>query len=62
MIYRVILKVSYNEVFFDFDDIVSAGAFARIILTNMVDSEDVRRKSSVRIEVINTAIKEEEED
>lgn len=60
MIYRVVLKVSYNDVFFDFADMESAGTFARIILTNMVDSEDVRRKTSVKIEIINTEAKEKE--
>lgn len=61
MIYRVVLKISYNEAYFDFEDIESAGRFARLILVHMVDSDDSRKKTSIRIEVINTENKESED-
>lgn len=62
MIYRVILKIAYVEAHFDFDDLAEAGNFAQQILVKMVDSEDCKRKPFVRIEIINPAAKEQEED
>lgn len=62
MKYRVILKVSYNEAYFDFDTIEEAGEFAKAILVHQVESPDSRKKSSIRVEIINPAIEEENED
>lgn len=62
MKYRVILKVSYNEAWFDFDTIEEAGGFAKIILVHQIESPDSRRKSSIRVEIINPSAEEENED
>lgn len=62
MKYRVILKVSYNEAWFDFDTIEEAGEFAKTVLVHQSDSDDSKRKSSIRIDVINTEAEEENED
>jgi hypothetical protein len=59
MKYRVILKVSYHEAWFDFDTIEAAGNFARTILVHQVDSEDNKRRSTIRLEVIDTSLQEE---
>lgn len=62
MKYRVILKVSYNEAWFDFDNIEDAGEFAKTILTHQVESEDSKRKSMIRLEIIDPSAEEENED
>ena len=62
MNYRVVLKVSYNEAWFDFDTIEEAGEFAKTILVHQTNSEDSRKKSSVKIDVINPEAEEENED
>ena len=62
MKYRVILKVSYNEAWFDFDTIEEAGEFAKTVLVHQSDSNDSKRKSSIRIDVINPEAEEENED
>ena len=59
MKYRVILKVSYHEAWFDFDTIEEAGNFAKTILVHQVDSEDNKRRSTIRLEVISTSLQEE---
>lgn len=62
MKYRVILEVGYNTTWFDFDDIESAGEFAKTILMHQVDNEDTRHKEKVRLEIIDTTIAPAEED
>lgn len=62
MIYRVILKVGYNEAWFDFTDLSTAGDFARTCLTNQSLNDDTPKKSYVRIDVIDLTIEGEEED
>lgn len=51
-IYRVVLKVSYCDTYFDFTNIVDAGNFAEQILTHQVASEDTEKAPSVKIIVI----------
>ena len=62
MKYRVILKVSYNEAWFDFDTIEEAGEFAKTILLHQVESPDSKRKSTIRVEIINPAEEENEDE
>lgn len=62
MKYRVILKVGYNEAWFDFDTIEEAGEFAKTILVHQTESPDSRKKSVVRIDVVNPEAEEENED
>ena len=62
MKYRVIFKVSYNEAWFDFDTIEEAGEFAKTILVHQIESPDSRRKSNIRVEIINPEVEEENED
>lgn len=61
MKYRVIFKVSYNEAWFEFDTIEEAGEFAKTILMHQVESEDSRRKSMIRLEVIDTSLQNKED-
>ncbi len=62
MKYRVVFKVSYNEAWFDFDTIEEAGEFAKTLLVHQVESPDSKRKSTIRIEVINPAEEENEDE
>ena len=41
------------------DTIEEAGEFAKTILVHQVDSEDNERKSTIRLEVIDTSLQEE---
>lgn len=61
MKYRVILKVNYYEAWFEFDTVEEAGEFAKTILTHQVESEDNKRKSMIRLEVINPALQKQED-
>ena len=60
MIYRVIMKVSYNEAYFDFVDSAQACQFAGIALEHSTTSEDQRKLPSITIKVINTEVPDEE--
>lgn len=62
MKYRVILKVSYNEAWFDFDTIEEAGEFAKIVLVHQIESPDSKKKSTIRVEIIDPTTEEENED
>lgn len=62
MKYRVVFKVSYNEAWFEFETIEEAGEFAKTILVHQVESPDSRRKSTIRVEIINPEVEEENED
>lgn len=61
MKYRVILKVNYYEAWFEFDNIEDAGEFAKTILTHQVESEDNKRKSTIRLEVIDLVLQNKED-
>ena len=58
IIYRVILKVSYHEAYFDFDSIEDAGQFARTVLVHHSVNDDTRNFDGVNILVVNTDKKE----
>lgn len=62
MIYRVVLKVSYNEAFFDFDSLDQACNFARVAVEHSVKSEDQKKIGKISVMVINSAINEQEEE
>ena len=62
MKYRVIFKVSYYEAWFEFDTVEEAGEFAKTILTHQVESPDSKRKSTIRVEIINPTAEEENDD
>ena len=62
MKYRVILKVRYNEAWFEFDTIEEAGEFAKTILIHQSENEDCKKKSIIKIEVIDTTAEEEREE
>lgn len=49
MIYRVVLKISYYENWFDFDNVEDAGRFAETVLMHQTVSED---RKVLRSEVI----------
>lgn len=61
MIYRVIIKISYNEAWFDFETAEEATIFASQALIHNVENEDSRKQKSVRMEFVNPEVKEEEE-
>ena len=62
MKYRVVLKVSYNEAWFDFDSAEEACKLAELLLTSMVDSDDQKRKAVIRMDIINTAVESDEDE
>lgn len=61
MKYRVIFKVNYYEAWFEFDTVEEAGEFAKTLLTHQVESEDNKRKSMIRLEVIDTSLQNKED-
>lgn len=61
MKYRVILEVGYCDAYFDFDDVEAACSFATTVLLHQSESDYTKKKKSVRMEIINTEIKEEVE-
>lgn len=62
MIYRVVLKVGYNDAFFDFATAEMAGEFASNALIHSVASEDTKRATYVSIKVMRDNEKNNEED
>lgn len=62
MKYRVIVKIGYNEAWFDFDDMQDAGKFAEAVLVHQVPNEDTRRKTSVSIRVMSDGEETEDEE
>lgn len=51
ILYRVVVKVGYNEAAFEFESMRDAGDFARTILTHQVETEDTKKALYVKIEV-----------
>lgn len=43
MIYRVVIKVGYNDAAFEFESLRDAGNFARMVLTHQVGTEDTKK-------------------
>lgn len=62
MKYRLILKVGYNEIWFEFDTIAEAGLFAKTILVHQVENEDTKKKSFITIQVVDGNNVESEEE
>lgn len=62
MKYRVIIKVSYQEAWFEFDTAADACNFATIAISHQVKSEDTRKTDHIRIEVVDPTVEVEEED
>jgi hypothetical protein len=60
--YRVVIKVSYNEAWFEFDSADQACGFATNALTHMVSNEDCRKSAKIRIEAVDIEAEKEEED
>ena len=60
--YRVVIKASYHEVWFEFNTAEEACAFSTTALKSMVDSEDQKRKSTIRMEVIDTSIQDTDDE
>jgi len=59
--YRVVVRVSYNEAWFEFDDAKEAVSFASIALSHMVSNEDAKKPSRIAIDVVNTEMEEEDD-
>lgn len=59
--YRVILKIGYNEAWFEFENAVEAINFATVALQSMVANEDTNKKTKITIEIINPNEEEEED-
>ena len=62
MKYRVVLEVGYNVAWFEFTSMEAAGEFAKTILMHQVESEDTRKKSKVRIDVVDLNAEKGEDD
>lgn len=60
MIYRVLLKVSYNEAYFDFKLAEEACLFAKIALEHSATSEDQNKLKRISIQIINPDAEEED--
>lgn len=60
MIYRVVIKVGYNDAAFEFESLRVAGDFARMVLTHQVETEDTKKAIYVKIEVRSCEEDEEE--
>lgn len=60
--YRVIIKVSYNETWFEFDSADQACGFATNAISHMVDSEDQKKKSTITIQVVDADAKNDEDE
>lgn len=60
MIYRVVIKVGYNDAAFEFESLRDAGDFARMVLTHQVGTEDTEKALYVKIEVRSCEEDEEE--
>lgn len=57
--YRVVLKVSYNEAWFEFEDGTKAVEFAKTALESMVNSEDQQKRSFITIQVVDADAEKE---
>ena len=62
MRYRVVFKVGYHDIWFEFDSIAEAGAFAKIVLVHQVENEDTKKKSFITIQVVDGNNVESEEE
>ena len=60
LIYRVVIKVSYNVVYFDFDTSEAACEFAATALKHMTESEDQPKHNTLTIEIVNPEESEDE--
>ena len=62
MKYRVVIKVGYNEAWFEFDTPVGACNFATTAIGQQVKNGDTCKKDHIRIEVIDPTVKVEEDE
>lgn len=62
MKYRVIIKVGYNEAWFEFDTPVEACNFATEAISKQVKNEDTRKTNHIRIEVVDPTVQVEEDE
>ena len=60
IVYRVVIKVGYNEAAFEFESLRDAGDFARMVLTHQVETKDTEKALYVKIEVRSCEEDEEE--
>lgn len=61
MKYRVIIKIGYNNAWFEFDSIAEAGSFAETVLVHQIPNEDTKKKSFITIQVVDENAESEEE-
>ena len=62
VVYRVILKVSYHEAHFEFEDPTAAMSFAQTALMSMVSCEDTKKKLQINLQIVDVNAKESEEE
>lgn len=62
IMYRVTIKISYYEAWFEFEDLNEAGEFAKTILAHQIENEDTKKKTQVNISVIAYGMMEGEEE
>ena len=58
--YRVIIRVGYQEAFFDFDVAADAAGLARTLLEHSVASEDTKKQTSIIMCVTDVNAEDEE--
>ena len=67
IVFRVILKISYYQTWFEFDNPLDASKFAFDALSHMVSTEDQKKETSITIKIVDVdaekkAAEEEEEE
>lgn len=60
--YRVVLKVGYQEAWFEFETAKDATKFAEVALTNMVTNEDNKKKTHINLQVVDVEAEKREEE
>lgn len=61
VIYRVVIRISYHEAFFDFQSAEEACIFATTAIMHSATSKDQKKMAKVSIIIINADVKEEED-
>ena len=62
MMWRVIVKYKYNDLYFDFSSLENAGTFAKVVLARYQGDDDGRKDIKVVIEPMKILDPKEEEE
>ena len=61
IVYRVILKVGYNEAYFEFESAGEATDFATNALKHSTSCDDTKKKFKIMMAIVDAENEEEEE-